>query len=233
MQKIQNWVAQRAEKIITPSFYLKKILTQGWGVPEGKVKVIYNSFDVSREPAAANQQPKEFFNILSVGRLVPWKGIGVLIEIIGDIRQAGLEVAGDGPMLEDLKFKILNLKLDGRAKLLGKLSHEKVIEKMREADLFVLNTAYEGLSHVILEAMAAGLPVAVSRAGGNTELVGESEERGYLFDYNNKEQITKKINYIIFHPEEAVDKAKKARGFVADFSKDKMVEKLEKELEQI
>lgn len=240
-QKIQTWVAKRAEKIITPSFYLKNILTSGWKINPEKIKVIYNSFDISRQPtpvveraafttgqAADSRQPERAaFKILSVGRLVPWKGFDTLIEIMKNMPNAELEIIGDGPEFETLRIKrqMLNVRL------LGRLSHDEVVQKMRSSDLFILNSAYEGLSHVILEAMACELPVAVSRAGGNTELVGENEERGHLFDYNNKEQIKEKINYIFNHQDEVKEKAKKAREFVADFSKDKMLEKLEEALQ--
>jgi glycosyltransferase involved in cell wall biosynthesis len=233
MQKIQVWVAGRAHKIITPSFYLKKILTQGWRMPEEKIKVIYNSFDINQQPTANSQQPDKNFKILSVGRLVPWKGFDMLIEAAKENPRAELDIAGDGPEYKNYELRITNYELQDKIRLSGKLSHDKIIKKMAEVDLFILNSSYEGLSHVILEAMAVGLPVAVSRAGGNTELAGENEERGYLFEYNNKEQIKQKIEYIISHHEEAAEKAKKAREFVADFSKDKMIERLEKELEHI
>ncbi len=233
LKKIQSWVAGQADKIITPSFYLKNILTKGWGVAEDKIKVIYNSFDIQNNFSPLDKGELEGvdkFKILSVGRLVPWKGFDALIDIIKDLPNVELEIVGDGPEYKNYELLITNYGLQNRIRLLGKLNHDEVIQKMLASNLFVLNSAYEGLSHVILEAMAVGLPVAVSRAGGNTELVGENEERGWLFDYNNKEQIKEKINYIIAHPEEAKEKAKKASAWGGDFSKDKMIEKLEKEL---
>jgi len=247
LQKIQTWVANQADKIITPSFYLKNILICGWGIADEKIKVIYNSFDIfsSVVPTSSYVIPAPLLNginsgeiqpipfkILSVGRLVPWKGFNTLIETMKNALDAELDIVGDGPELNNLKLRMTNDELKNKIKLLGKLSHNEVVQKMCSSDLFILNSNYEGLSHVILEAMACGLPVAVSRAGGNTELVGENEERGYLFDYNNKEQIKEKINYIISHPEEAAERAKKARDFVANFSKDKMIAKLERELDE-
>ncbi len=231
LQKIQTWVAKRANKIITPSFYLKNILTKGWGIDDKKIKVIYNSFAIQNIFSPLDKGELEGvdkFKILSVGRLVPWKGFNTLIEIMKDTPNVELEIIGDGPLKEQLELQATSYKLQANVKLLGKLAHDEVVQKMYSSDLFVLNSAYEGLSHVILEAMAVGLPVAVSRAGGNTELVGENEERGYLFDYNHKEQIREKINYIISHPEEAKEKSKKASAWGGNFSKDKMINELEK-----
>jgi len=227
LQKIQTWVAKRADKIITPSFYLKDILMRGWGIAGDKIKVIYNSFDTGQYKKDEMINLSSIFKISSVGRLVPWKGFNALIEIIKDVPNATMDITGDGPEYKNYESLITNYELQDRVKLLGKLEHDEVVQKMCSSDLFILNSNYEGLSHVILEAMACGLPVVVSRAGGNPELTGDNEERGYLFDYNNKEQIKEKINYIIAHSEEVKEKAKKARDFVADFSKDKMIAKLE------
>ena len=69
-----------------------------------------------------------------------------------------------------------------------------------------------------------------SRAGGNTELVGESQERGYLFPYNDKEKINYVSNYVINYVNEAREKSKKAREFVAGFNEEMMIEKLEQSL---
>ncbi|MFC1612612.1 glycosyltransferase family 4 protein, partial [Patescibacteria group bacterium] len=161
------------------------------------------------------------------GRLVSWKGLDTLIDVVKDIPNAEFEIVGDGPEYRNLELRIKNAECGERIKLLGRLEHDETIRKMHQADLFVLNSAYEGLSHVILEAMACGLPVAVSRAGGNTELISQNEERGYLFEYNNKEQIKEKINHIISHPEEAQEKSKKAREFISGFSEEKMIDALE------
>jgi len=229
-QKIQTWVAKSADKIITPSFYLKKILTEGWGMPEEKIKVIYNSFSIQNVECKTPDTVSSILRILSVGRLVPWKGFDILIEIIKDIPNASLEIVGNAPDEEKLQRQAGDAGLQAKIVFAGSLPHGEVIKKMRFADLFILNSAYEGLSHVILEAMALGLPVAVSRAGGNVELAGEHEERGYLFDYNHREQIKNKIEHVISKRQEAEEKAQKARDFVADFAKDKMIEKLEKEL---
>ncbi|MFA5133264.1 MAG: glycosyltransferase family 4 protein [Patescibacteria group bacterium] len=231
LQKIQAWVANGAGKIITPSFYLKNILTRGWGISEDKIRVIYNAFSISSSviPAQAGI-PRHQFKISSVGRIVAWKGFDVLVDVVKEIESVELEIIGEGPEMNNLKNKVNSLKLEDRIKLSGRNNHDEVVQKMCSSDLFILNSSYEGLSHVILEAMVCGLPVAVSRAGGNMELTGENEDRGYLFEYNNKEQIKEKINYIISHHEEAREKAKKARDFVAGFSKDKMIEKLEAEL---
>jgi glycosyltransferase involved in cell wall biosynthesis len=229
-QKIQTWVAKLADKIITPSFYLKKILTEGWGMPEEKIKVIYNSFSIQNAECKISDTESRPLRILSVGRLVPWKGFDALIDIAKDISGAELEIVGNGPDEEKLQRQAGDAGLQAKIVFAGSLPHDEVIKKMRSADLFILNSSYEGLSHVILEAMACGLPIAVSRAGGNTELAGENEERGYLFDYNNKEQIKNKIEHIANNRNEAAAKAQKARDFVADFAKDKMIEKLEKEL---
>ncbi|MBU2219326.1 glycosyltransferase, partial [Patescibacteria group bacterium] len=80
-RKIERWVAKEADKIIVPSQYLKRIIMI-WGVPEDKINVVYNSFNIPVLPDKLNLTG---FNIISVGRPVPWKGFKVLAEIMPEI----------------------------------------------------------------------------------------------------------------------------------------------------
>ena len=67
------------------------------------------------------------------------------------------------------------------------LDHQALLEELSGAGIFVLNTGYEGLSHTILEAMAAEVPIVTTNIGGNPELI-ENNQNGILVEYNNKEE---------------------------------------------
>jgi glycosyltransferase involved in cell wall biosynthesis len=196
---IQKFVAKGAEKIITPSQYLKNIISN-WGINKEKIEVIYNAvekinFDISKDEAK-KKIGIEGNIILSIGRLVPWKGFSALIEIMPDLLKENpnfkLIIVGEGEEKENLKFKIENLKLENNVKLIGKIIHPEIPFYFKAADFFVLNSEYEGLSHVILEAMQFGVPVIASNKGGNPELV-EDGKNGFLVEYNNKEKIKEAI----------------------------------------
>ncbi len=199
---IERWVARRANKIIVPSNYLRGVV-QKWGIQSAKIEVIYNSFDWSSLQNSISKVPVEtpeatpHDTIYSVGRLVPWKGFDTLIEIMPEALKekpnTELVIYGDGPMREGLRFKIKDLGLETHVKLLGRIDHAKLLEALQgERKFFVLNSSYEGMSHQILECQALKIPCAVSRVGGNPEIV-ENEKTGLLFEYNNKEQIKNAI----------------------------------------
>ena len=67
------------------------------------------------------------------------------------------------------------------------------------ADIFILNTDYEGLSHTILEAMHIGIPIITTSVCSNAELI-EDKKSGFLVEYNNKEQLKKAISDLIDDP---------------------------------
>ena len=196
VKKMQAYLLKKASKIITPSQYLKRIIV-GWGVPSEKIAVVYNAAAVLPDSTISRQEAQKKINvegdiILSVGRLMSWKGFDTLIEIMPDLLKENpnfyLVIAGDGPEEKKLKAKIAELKLEDKVKLAGRIPHSKKHLYFRAADLFVLNTGYEGLSHVILETMQAGAPIVTTNIGGNPELI-EDGENGILTEYNNKEQL--------------------------------------------
>jgi len=200
LRKIEKWVARGSDKIITPSQYLKK-LVERWGIPEDKIRIIYNApdklpqLDISRQKA----QEKIGFKgdiLLSIGRLVPWKGFDTLIEIMPDLLKENpnfrLIIVGSGPEKENLASRIQNLELRDKVFLINQVAHSQLILYFKAADLYVLNTAYEGLSHTILEAMQMKVPVITTGVCGNPEVI-KNGSNGILVEYNNQEQLKEAI----------------------------------------
>lgn len=232
LRKIQKFTAVRADKIIVPSNYLKKIVL-AWGIDDNKIEVVYNSFDIP-SLAIQEQDTEQRVNLtklvlVSVGRLVPWKGFDALIDIMPDvIRQvsgAKLFIIGSGPDEAKLKSQINDNLLDGNVFLLGQLSRNELARYIKDADIFVLNTGYEGLSHQILEVMALGVPVITTNIGGNPELI-EDGKSGLLVEYNNKSEIKNAILNLYNNHQLKEALIKNAKEKVKDFNKTKMIEHL-------
>jgi len=194
IRKIQNIVVRTANKIIVPSEFLKKIV-RGWRIDENKIKVIYNAGPRIKEIKERVKLKGDV--IISAGRLERWKGMDMLIEIMPDLLKENpnfrLIIIGRGPEWENLKSQILELKLPNQVELIDKLPHEELMRYFRASNMFVLNTAYEGLPHIILEAMACGLPVITTNVCGNPEVV-EHNETGLMFGRNTG-MITSRDSY--------------------------------------
>jgi len=176
-KKIERSVARGAMKVIVPSAYLKNIVSL-WGVRDERIKIIYNGFDapviVESKEALRKKLGISGYSIISVGRLVPWKGFLVLIdvmsEIIKEIPSAHLFIVGEGPEKMLLEKKIKELHIEGVVTLLGKKPQQELFEYLKASDAFVLNTRYEGFSHHVLEVMALRTPVITTPEGGILKL---------------------------------------------------------------
>ena len=167
LRALQAWYMRRADRIITPSRYLAGVVA-GWGVSRDRIDVVYNATKTGK-PKPTPIAPDH--DIVAVMRLVPWKGVDQLIEVA---LQHGwrLLVVGDGPCRPALEAQ--SQAVPGGAALItfrGHVSKEAVIDEIQRARVFVLNSSYEGLPHVVLEAKAAGVPVVATAAGGTPEVV--------------------------------------------------------------
>lgn len=172
LQLIQTFVARRARAVIVPSEYLKGIVT-AWGIDAKKIQVIYNA--VSVDTATLPERTLPSHSILTAGRLVPWKGIRGLIDALVLVREvipdATLSIIGDGPEREALEAHAA-----GTVTFLGALSHTETLAQVRAADVFALNSTYEGLSHMLIEAALLGAPIVASNAGGNPEVIRHEQD---------------------------------------------------------
>lgn len=207
VHKIQTWTAQRAERVIVPSEYLSRIV-QGWGIDARRIDVVYNG--VESDPVNdSKEDARKGIGItgnilLSSGRLVPWKGFRMLIKIMPQLLQINqffrLVIVGEGPDRQALEVMIRNMGLDRKVVLVGRKSHEELKQYLTAADIFILNSGYEGFSHAILEAMTQSIPVIASAVGGNMEIIHQGEN-GFLVRYNDEFNLIEAVRTLWQMPE--------------------------------
>lgn len=174
LRLIQALVATRARRIIAPSLYLKGIVAT-WGVPAERIVVVYNGVQKETEGFLPETlQSRSNPRIVTAGRLVPWKGIPGLIDAVVMVRnefpEVSLTIVGDGPDRVPLET-YAETRLPNTVSFTGALSHADTLAVIKSADVFVLNSTYEGLSHLLIEAASLGVPVVATSVGGNPEVV--------------------------------------------------------------
>lgn len=225
MRRIQKMVVRGAEKVVTPSFYLKGVIKQ-WGVEADTINVVYNAVEF-KNAEVLKKPPTEKW-LISVGRLVPWKGMDILIDVmpllLRDDASVKLKILGDGPERTNLEKLIHSLGLENSVELLGQKPHDEVLAYIKTADIFVLHSNYEGLSHVILEAFNCGTPVIATKAGGNVELV-DGHDNGLLVDFGDREQLAEAIKKLLQDPSLRDAFSSHAQRYVTPFLKEQMITK--------
>lgn len=187
----EKFVARRAVRILTQSGHLASIVAR-WGVPKERIAIIPNGVALPQLPARDEARKQFGFGdeaiIVSAGRFVPWKGFAAVITAFAAVRKetprARLILAGDGPERRELEEQsgLLGVQFP------GVLSKEKLFLLLRAADIFILNTRYEGFSHQILEAMAIGTPVVTTDIPGNAELAKDGTT-ALVVPWNDEEKI--------------------------------------------
>ncbi|MEK7602494.1 MAG: glycosyltransferase family 4 protein [Patescibacteria group bacterium] len=222
---VQEFVTRRALRVIVPSNYLKHII-QFWGIPQEKVSVIHNAV-ASTKPStvpsvvADSGTPR----IISVGRLVPWKGMHGLISAMPEIRThvptAELIIVGEGPDQEQLE-RFAEARVPGGVVFTGALPHDETLAAIAASDVVVLNSTYEGLSHLLIEALTQGSAVVATKAGGNPELI-ESEKNGLLISIGDPEGLARACVRLLTDTAFAGRLKMEAKKSMQDFSQERML----------
>ncbi len=186
-------ICAATEFVAAETDYSRELLCERCPDSAGKIHRVYNGIDLERFPMPhyetaysdhgeqAMGAPYQVPRIISVGRLVAFKGFEHLIDACAELMRRGFDFAcdilGDGPLRETLQTKINRLNLSSRVTLLGSLSQRTVLEKTQAADIFALASVVDaqGASDVfptvILEAMASARAVVSTRLAGIPELV--------------------------------------------------------------
>lgn len=141
--------------------------------------------------------------LLCVARLSEEKGLPGLLEAFASLVAGGhdleLHLVGEGHLRGDLEERIQAQGFGERCVLTGPLTDAPLLEEFRSADVFVLASLMEGLSVVLMEAMAAGVPVVAPRVGGIPELVQDGQT-GVLFGPGDWDGLAEAVQRLLSDP---------------------------------
>lgn len=168
--------------------------------PKKEIGVIYNGVDTEEFFPDADKRNSEQFTIICVSRVTPRKGIRFLIQafkiLSGRYDNARLIIVGDGNEKQSLEDLVQGLDLREKVEFAGVIAHENVFEYYRRANIFVLPSLNEGMSNVMLEALACGLPVVATNTGGTKELLTDGVN-GLVVKMKDPDDLAEKIEKII------------------------------------
>jgi len=203
-------ICAAAEFVAAETDYSRELICQRCPDSAAKIHRVYNGIDLEHFPTPAQGTTNPVPRIISVGRLVPFKGFEYLVDACAELARRGFDfvcdIVGDGPLRDRLGAKIDMLNLSSRINLLGSLSQRAVLEKIQAADIFALASVIDaqGASDVfptvILEAMASARPVVSTRLAGIPELVVDGET-GVLVSPGDTAALTCALEQLLRDPE--------------------------------
>jgi hypothetical protein len=203
-EKVEHGLADR---IVVGSQFTRNTLI-GQGVSAEKIRIL--PYGVGKEFVGAGERrdgPSKCGKIrfLYLGQLTQRKGLRFLLEAWKGIPagQAELVLMGGGQRWGWKKQASAGVVFVGQA------SRDRVLEEMGRSDVLVLPSLFEGFGLVILEAMAAGLPVIATQNTGGPDVIGEGRE-GFVVPAGNAEALREKMEWFINNPEKAAEMGKAA-----------------------
>jgi glycogen(starch) synthase len=199
---IEPLCIRRASRVIAVSQFTKQDIISVYGIPESRIEVIYHGARPEnyvfpeenklrfRSSLGIESQPM----ILFVGRLVPRKGVDILLRALPQVireMDVRLVLAGSGNQ-RDYQQLAQSLGISDKVIFLGHVPDDTLSLLHSSCDLFVLPSRLEGLGIVIIEAMAAGKPIIATNAGGIPELI-ESGKNGILIEIGEEKELASAI----------------------------------------
>lgn len=168
------------------------------GVKADKIKIV-NAFYIDFSVFYPRQSAKEY-DFIFTARLVKNKGLDILIKTAQKIKKIipefKLLIIGEGPLKEDLRFKIKNLGLEENVILYGwARDSDEVAGLMNKSKVFLMTSYNEGGPRSTIEAMACGLPVISTRVGMMNEVIRDGEN-GFLAGWNAEEIASKAVGLL-------------------------------------
>lgn len=189
------------------------------GAEPARIEVIRPAVDLDRFSVGAHPPPRPGpLRVVTVARLEWVKGLDVALAAVRSVLNAGVElhyrIVGDGGDRQRLRYLVSVLDLDATVELIGPQPTTTVAELLAESDAFLLTSYSEGISNAALEAMAAGLAVISTAAGGMREAITNGVD-GVLVPVGDVEAVASAITRLAGDEHERWRLGRAARDAVA------------------
>lgn len=206
--RISNrWMDKRQDQMIAVCNKGKEqLIANGW--TGERIQVVFNAVDPEawagdRSESTLRQElgiPEDRFVMLCASRFADDKGHKYLIDSVKLLKERTkksftLVLAGDGPLLEPSKAQVKELGLEDVVTFIGFRKDIKNLYK--GSDLYVNSSQHEALSFLIIEAMAAGLPVIATDMGGNSDIVNDQAGCGLLVTYDDPDSMASAMQKLL------------------------------------
>ncbi|MGN6695592.1 MAG: glycosyltransferase family 4 protein [Aquihabitans sp.] len=185
------------------------------GADPDRVRIVRPAVDLDRwkvRPPIDSDGP---LRLVSVGRLVPAKGLDDLFAAVAVLRDRGVDVTltviGDGPHRDPLRLRAARSGLDGVVDLVGSRTPDDVAAALAQAHLLVSPSWSEGINNGVLEAMASGVPVVSTAVGGMGEVITDGED-GWLVGAGRPDQLAEAIERAAGDPDQVAEVVSRARA---------------------
>ena len=227
-QLIQRLYTALATVVIVPSGYVGRFV-RGWGSKSTKIRVVHNALTEIPDIEESREEAKRQLGfrgplVCTVSRLYGWKRVDDLLRMVPDFaNDAVLAIVGDGPEQPALERFAAELGLRNRVRFLGRVPHRDVGMYLRAADVFVLNTSYEGLSHTLVEARVVGTPIVTTDIGGNREIL-KHEHNALLTPLGDHRAFVAAVNRLLTDGELAERLARAGSEGLDHFAWDRLVD---------
>ncbi len=197
-----GWMTLRAARWIVCNSMASREEARLRGVPEGRLCYCANAVDLSVFHPPAEPVDGGRLRIVAVGRLVRLKRFDRFLRIVAALRRSRdveAVLVGDGPLRGELEKTAASLGLTAPDFRVEAVEPRAAPEVYRGATLLVQTSETEGMANVVLEAMASGLPVVSTRAGGTAEAV-EDGVTGFLVDEEDLDGFEDRIGGLLDDP---------------------------------
>jgi glycosyltransferase involved in cell wall biosynthesis len=211
---------RRAAAVTACSEFVLHDARERFGLPSGAGATIYNGVDPSPADPTPLDIPFQRF-VVAYGRVVEKKGFDLLIRAFAQIAEEhadlGLVIGGSGTALDALRALVIELNVAERVAFPGRLDRGQVAWVLQEADVFVLPSRVEPFGIVVLEAMAAHVPVLVSSRGGAPEIV-RHEREGLVADPLDTNAFAQQLGRLVASSELRAELTAAAGARVSEFA---------------
>jgi glycosyltransferase involved in cell wall biosynthesis len=170
---LSRFISMRAAKVIAITQTVKNFLTESGEISINKpISVVHYGYP---QDVDFNSKKKVTGKIGTLSRLVPQKDLPTLLRafeiVLREQKHVVLEIYGEGPERQNLGQLTQELGIQSSVRFLGRTDH--VNDVMRDFDIFVLTSRYEGFGLVLLEAMSNKVPIISSNSAAAVEVLGE------------------------------------------------------------